>query len=64
VAVLLQEHKQLGPADPFDDGLFYFRQLDGWMSQGWTHGKPSFGNGKKTMGSHATTSWKNTRPMF
>jgi hypothetical protein len=31
VAVLPQEHKKLGTADTFDDGVFGRRQYDGWM---------------------------------
>jgi hypothetical protein len=64
VAVLPQEYTQLGTTDPFDDSVFCRRQLDEGMPQGWTHGKPSFWTGKKTMVCHATTSGKNTRPMF
>jgi hypothetical protein len=64
VTVLPQEHKQLGTADPFDDGVFCRRQLDWGMPQRWTHGKPSFENGKTMVVSHAITSWKNTRPVF
>ena len=30
-----------------DDGVFRRRQLHWGMPQWWTHGKPSFGNGKK-----------------
>jgi hypothetical protein len=41
VTVLPQEHKQLGTADPFDDGVFCRRQLDWGMPQRWTHEKPS-----------------------
>jgi hypothetical protein len=33
VAVLPQEHKQLGPADTFDAGVFYRRQLDGGATE-------------------------------
>jgi hypothetical protein len=64
MAVVPQEHKQLGPTDAFDDGVFRRGQFDWGMPQRWTHGKPSLGNGKKMMVSHAITSWKNTRPMF
>jgi hypothetical protein len=64
MAVLPQEYKQLGPMDALDDGVFCRRQLDRGMPQGWTPGKPSFWLGKKTMLFHATTSGKNTRPMF
>src|SRR5262249_32962320 len=64
MAMLPQEHKQLRAANTFDNSVFGQRQLKGWMPQGWTHGKPSFWNGKKTMVSHANTSRKNTRPMF
>jgi hypothetical protein len=63
-AVLPQEHKQLGSADALDDGVFRHRQLDWGMPQGWTPGKPSFGNRKKMCVYHATTLWNNTRPMF
>jgi hypothetical protein len=52
VPVLPQEHKQLGTADTFDDGVFCRRQLDWGMPQRWTHGKLSLENGKKkTIGS-------------
>jgi hypothetical protein len=47
VAVLPQEHQELGPADACDDGLFSRRRLDGWMPQGWTHGKPSLWHSKE-----------------
>jgi len=64
VAMLPQEHQQLGTADALHDGVFGRRQLDGRMPEGWMHGKPSCWNGKKMVVSHAITSWKNTRPMF
>jgi hypothetical protein len=46
MAVLPQEDKQLGPTDALDDGVFRYREFDWGMPQGWTHGKPSFGNRK------------------
>src|SRR5262249_30650731 len=55
VAVLPQEHKQLGTAHPFDNGVFCRRQGDGWMPEGWTHVRLSLWSGKKTMVSHAIT---------
>ena len=64
MAILPQEHKQLGTADTLDERLFRWRQLNWWMPQGWTHGKPSLLNGKKMMVCHATTPRKNTRPVF
>jgi len=64
VTVLPQEHKYLGTADTCDNGVFCRRQLDWWMSQGWTHGKLSSWNGQKTVSSHAITSRQNTRSMF
>jgi hypothetical protein len=64
MAVLPQKDKQLGPTDALDDGVFRRRPFDWGMPQRWTHGKPSFENGKKMMVSHAITSRKNTRPMF
>jgi hypothetical protein len=63
MAVLPQEDKQLAPADALDDGVFRRRQCDWGMPQGWTHGKPSFGNRKMPL-YHAITLWNNTRPMF
>jgi hypothetical protein len=65
MTVLAQEDEQLGAADALENGVCCRRQLDWGMPQRWTHGKPSLGNGKKkTIGFHAITSWKNTRPMF
>jgi hypothetical protein len=55
VAMLPQEHKQLGPADALDDGVFCRRQLDWWMPHGWAHGMLSSLSVKKTMLHHATT---------
>jgi hypothetical protein len=37
VAVLPQKHKQLGPTNASDDGLFSCREFDWWMPQGWAH---------------------------
>ena len=56
VAMVPQEHKQLGTTNAFDDGAFSHRQLDWWMPQGWTHGRPSLLSRKKTMLDHAITS--------
>jgi hypothetical protein len=64
MAVLPQEDKQLGPTDALEDSVFRRRQFDWGMPQRWTHGKPSFGNGKQMVVSHAITSGKNTRPVF